>query len=609
MAEIFRARLASQEGAGRLVVIKRILANYGKNIEFRKMFKSEIKVMMGFNHPNIVHFYDYGEFRNQPFIAMEHVDGKNLRQYINKLSENKKTMPVEMAVQIIEQVAGGLHYAHQFKDKMTGEPLQLVHRDVSPQNILVSFDGTVKIVDFGIAKANTNTDQTRVGIIKGKPSYLSPEQITGIGLDARSDVFALGAVLWEVLTGRKLFAAKKGENEFSVLKLIESCDTFVKPPSQFNPEIPSELDVICLKALTKDRKKRYQSADEFQRALQKFLHNSPNYSNPQELSSLAKDLFKDFILEDRKKLAELNQRAESLINDDFTILNSNNNLKSSDHHSDKHAGGTREFDAGQVDTTGIKIDRVPVTKKQQSKPVSRMLPKSESFSHAGTKTTSNQTESSPLKKIVAVLAVVGIGLFLFADELGLNSKGKNETHQQTAQNSEPKKLSVPFGGDSILLKLEIRPGFGGGDIFLNGERLSEDSLEVKVPLDQPLELQIDKKNFRSFKREFVLSSTDFKGIPEHLMQISLEPKSFGYVSIYTTPSADAYIYPADDEARSVASGGKPWILRAPFQSEKFPIGKYVIKLENKVLAMEKEILIEVEEGKDLKRNEQLELMK
>src|ERR1700761_3206194 len=138
MAEIYRARLASADGAGRLMVIKRIQAGFGENSEFLQMFRSEIKVTMGFNHPNIVQLYDFGEEQRQPYIAMELVDGKNLRQYMNRFNELKQSMPPFLAAYIIEQAASGLHYAHAFKDKITGEPLNIVHRDVSPQNILIS---------------------------------------------------------------------------------------------------------------------------------------------------------------------------------------------------------------------------------------------------------------------------------------------------------------------------------------------------------------------------------------------------------------------------------------------------------------------------------------
>ena len=310
MAEIYRARLASPDGAGRIIVIKKVIAGFGNNADFLSMFKSEIQVTMGFNHPNIVQVYDFGEEQHQPYIAMEWVDGKNLKQFLNRFAELKKPFPIELATHIIEQSAAGLHYAHSYRDKVSGTPLNIVHRDISPQNLLISYEGTPKVIDFGIAKATTNQEATQAGVIKGKPSYLSPEQISGEILDGRSDVFALGAVLWEVLTGRKLFA---GDNDLAVLKMIEACQTHVKPPSTLNPKVPKELDYIVLRSLAKQREKRFQSAEEMQRALHKFLYNYNPEFNPTDLSYYARDLFKNEIVEDRKKILKLSEKAEQAL--------------------------------------------------------------------------------------------------------------------------------------------------------------------------------------------------------------------------------------------------------------------------------------------------------
>jgi serine/threonine protein kinase len=310
MAEIYRARLASSDGAGRIIVIKKVIAGFGNNADFLSMFKSEIQVTMGFNHPNIVQVYDFGEEENQPYIAMEWVDGKNLKQFLNRFAELKKPFPIELATHIIEQSAAGLHYAHSYRDKVSGNPLNIVHRDISPQNLLISYEGTPKVIDFGIAKATTNQEATQAGVIKGKPSYLSPEQISGEALDGRSDVFALGAVLWEVLTGRKLFA---GDNDLAVLKMIEACQTHVKPPSTLNPKVPKELDYIVLRSLAKQREKRFQSAEEMQRALHKFLYNYYPEFNPTDLSYYARDLFKNEIVEDRKRILKLSEKAEQVL--------------------------------------------------------------------------------------------------------------------------------------------------------------------------------------------------------------------------------------------------------------------------------------------------------
>ncbi|MBI4924523.1 MAG: serine/threonine protein kinase [Bdellovibrio sp.] len=315
MAEIFRARFASVEGAGRIIVIKRIQTGYGANTDFLNMFKSEIKVTMSLNHSNIVQVYDFGEEQGQPYIAMEFVDGKSLRQCLARTAETRQFFPIELSAYIIGQIAQGLGYAHSFKDKLTGQSLNIVHRDISPQNILISYDGTVKIIDFGIAKVATRAAElTRAGVIKGKPSYLSPEQINGDTLDGRSDVFGLGIVFWELLTGKKLFA---GENDLAVLKLIENCNTSVRSPSTLNPDVPKELDYIVLKVLAKQADKRYQTADELARTLTKYIFTKNSDFNSKELSYFIKGLFKNEIVEDRKNIQKLNEKAQKLLEIDF----------------------------------------------------------------------------------------------------------------------------------------------------------------------------------------------------------------------------------------------------------------------------------------------------
>ncbi len=310
MAEIYRARASTPDGGARLVAIKRVLASFSQNPEFVSMFKSEIKTTSGFTHQNIVQIYDFGEYNQQIYLAMELVDGKNLRQVMSRAAEQKRPIPIEVCVYLMEQSAAALSYAHTYKDKITGKSLNIIHRDISPQNILVSFEGSVKVIDFGIAKAVTNSESTRAGIIKGKPSYLSPEQIVGDELDGRSDIFALGIVFWEILTGRKLFSA---ENDLAVIKMIENCSAYVVPPSRYNPNITEELDAIVLKCLHRDRESRYPHAEELRRVLHRFLYQFFSEYNPSDLSYYVRDIFKKEIVDDRQKLQKLNDKAEQLL--------------------------------------------------------------------------------------------------------------------------------------------------------------------------------------------------------------------------------------------------------------------------------------------------------
>lgn len=300
MAEIYRARLAaSKEGPDRIIVIKKVIANLSQNQEFLQMFEEEIKITVGLTHPNIIQIYDYGKADEQVFMAMEYVEGKNLRQFVKRLADMKSMFSIDMSCYIISQVCHALAHAHSYKDRMSGKPLGIVHRDISPQNVMISYDGAVKLFDFGIAKAKSASEATRAGVIKGKPSYLSPEQINGEELDGRCDIFALGIVLWELLTAKRLFVA---ETDMGVLRLIQSAK--IEPPSTFNPAVPQALDAIVLKSLTRDKNKRYQGAEEFQRDLHKFLYSFNPSFNPADLSYYAQELFKGEIRDDRERLTK-----------------------------------------------------------------------------------------------------------------------------------------------------------------------------------------------------------------------------------------------------------------------------------------------------------------
>lgn len=298
MAKICRARFLGEQ-ADKIVAIKMIQPQYSSDDSFKKMFMDEIKVTFGLLHPNIVQTYDYGLHNDQLFVAMEYCDGRNLKEYLDRLRQKKFVFPVEISVYIISQVCQGLHYSHTFTDKLSGKAANIIHRDISPHNIMLTYDGAVKIIDFGIAKANTNSEATQAGTIKGKLSYLAPEYLEGHQLDARYDMFAVGITLWEMLCSRKLF---KAANDLAVLKKIQECK--IPPPSKINPNVPKELDDIVLQALRKDRSKRFENMDQFNRALIKFLYaNYPDF-NSSDLSYFAKELFKEEIKKDREKLFE-----------------------------------------------------------------------------------------------------------------------------------------------------------------------------------------------------------------------------------------------------------------------------------------------------------------
>ena len=203
MAELFLAVHRGVEGYIKAVVIKRVLPHLTNNPEFVRMFVDEARLEARLEHPNIVRTYEFGEVNGHYFTAMEYLPGEDLCKALNSLAVSRQLMPLHIAVGIASQVCAGLNFAHQFTDT-NGKPLGLVHRDINPANIIITYGGEVKIIDFGVAKSNANV-QTITGMIKGKVAYMPPEQVLGRDVDQRADIFSAGVVLWEVLTGRPLF--------------------------------------------------------------------------------------------------------------------------------------------------------------------------------------------------------------------------------------------------------------------------------------------------------------------------------------------------------------------------------------------------------------------
>ncbi len=266
MAEIYLARAAAIEGFEKFVVLKRILPQHAENEGFIRMFLAEARLAATLHHPNIVQVYDIGENDGAYFFAMEYVQGLDLRQLFNDARRAERTLPLQHILHIITGVCAGLHYAHEKKDP-GGTPLGIVHRDISPSNVLVTFDGGVKVVDFGIAKAANVS--TTAGTLKGKIPYMSPEQCRTQPLDRRSDVFSIGTLLWELTVGRKLFQA---DNELALLGVVAKGE--ITPPSEVRPDYPPALEAIVLKALETDLEARWQTAQELQLALEDFAHEA-----------------------------------------------------------------------------------------------------------------------------------------------------------------------------------------------------------------------------------------------------------------------------------------------------------------------------------------------
>ena len=298
MAEVFKAKSFGVEGFEKIIAIKRILPTMVEDADFIQMFIDEAKIAGQLSHANICQIFELGKINESHFIAMEFIWGKDLLQIQNRFRKLRLHMPVSMAAFVAAKMCEGLDYAHKKKDAR-GQPLLVVHRDVSPQNILVSYEGEIKLIDFGIAKAATRSSKTQAGVLKGKFGYMSPEQVRGLPLDRRSDLFALGTILYELLTGERLFL---GESDFSTLERVRNVD--ISPPSQHNRNVPPALEKIVMKSLAKEPEDRYQWANELQEELLQFVMGIQPVFTAKQLSAWMKEAFSPELARERQLLEQ-----------------------------------------------------------------------------------------------------------------------------------------------------------------------------------------------------------------------------------------------------------------------------------------------------------------
>jgi serine/threonine protein kinase len=285
MAEVHLGSFQGAAGIEKLVAIKRIKPEHARDADYVRMFLNEARIAATLHHPNLVQTYDSGCEDGTYFLAMEYLRGQDTRRIIQALAVAGREMPLDVAIAIAHGAATGLHYLHEKRDAAE-QALGLVHRDVSPANIVVTSDGVVKLVDFGIAKAVRRGNDTRGGALKGKIAYMSPEQCRSERLDRRSDIFSLAIVLWELTVGRRLF------DQGSDLEIMRAIDAVEVPrPSRLVPRYPPDLERIVEKGLARDREQRYRTAEQMQIDLERFAHERQLTITPRRLSSFLRSLF------------------------------------------------------------------------------------------------------------------------------------------------------------------------------------------------------------------------------------------------------------------------------------------------------------------------------
>jgi len=291
MASVYLARMDGAGGFQKWVALKRVHPHLVEDEHFIRMFLDEARIAASISHPNVAQVFDLGSEGNTHWIAMEYLHGEPLRELMRYNADIGRPMRPELAARIVADAAEGLHAAHELRGK-NGEPLNLVHRDVTPHNLFITYDGVVKVVDFGIAKVAGRLASTRAGTLKGKIAYMAPEQIRGRDIDRRADIFALGVVLWELTTNRRLF---RTDSDLETLERVQRC--IVPPPSSVlqHEEYPVELESIVMRCLRRDRDERYSSARDLSRALHQYLMVAGEFVTPAEIGAYVTKLFADRI--------------------------------------------------------------------------------------------------------------------------------------------------------------------------------------------------------------------------------------------------------------------------------------------------------------------------
>jgi serine/threonine-protein kinase len=463
MAKVYLAIQRAVAGFEKLVVIKRILPELSRDQAFVEMLLTEARTAATLNHPNVVQTFDVGEVEGTYYIAMEHINGEDIRSVVRAMKRSGVTeFPLEHTLSIILGVCSGLAYAHEKKD-LEGNPLAIVHRDVSPQNVLITFTGDVKVVDFGIAKSTEAAvaESTQAGQLKGKVPYMSPEQAAGKEIDHRSDIFAVGIMLFELTTGRRLFKAK---SEFETLKLI--CEREYPRPSQIRPGYPPALEAVVMKALAKDPEERYQSARDMQADLEAFVRQERIAVSTVSLANWMKMLFEDKIAEQKEALQDVKHLADVIASQRTTIT-----------ETDMFAGSSTTTGAATITGSGVHAYGAPP-------------PKSKLWMGLG---------------VVLTVAFVG-GATLFMT-MQPESTAPGATVTPTAEKSAP-----PPEPEVKKGKVAIKTTPDGAYVRVAGELQSgQTPLTLdKLPLDTPIEIKISKEGFESHLEKVTLTDQELE---------------------------------------------------------------------------------------------------
>lgn len=543
MAEVYLSKSIGANGINKFVAIKRILPQYSDNPEFIEMFKEEAKIAVNLNHSNIVSIYDFGIEKRQFFLVMEFVEGQNLRQVLNHMKKEGKDFSLDQIVFLIKEVAAGLDHAHRCLDGTTGRPLNITHRDMSPQNVMVSFEGETKIVDFGIAKAETQMESTRAGTIKGKFGYMSPEQAEGHTVDTRTDVFSLGIVLWELLAKDRLFSA---QNEAATLRKVRECQ--IPNLRKINPAVPAELERICMKALAKDKSLRYQTAAAFHKDLNRFLNTQfPDFST-QEFSKFMKALYHKMYLENRKKLADFAKIGID-DSDDKTMVtmtqtetgnispNQSPQVVSSQQNID--SGGINLNPSQKVDLESLRNSKEKLAAKPNQMPFHTQTGTYTSAQYKTMTGSSVRRQFIPSFLLNQTTALILVGVILGVGYLAWK-KSESKFPMQAINREISSQLTTPQhesqvqpvmqtteSSSEISVSLNIQSKPQGAIVYVNGQNVGITPYIGHIPSGKNFQIAIKKDGYLTYTRP-----AEDLVVNLYRLEATLQPEPpMGYVSI------------------------------------------------------------------------------
>ncbi len=539
MAQIYLARQLGPEGFEKLLVVKRILPHLAENEDFITMFLDEARIAARLNHPNIVQIFDLGAQDDSYFIAMEFIHGEDVRRVWKHSEKMGRPIPLALICRIIIEASAGLDYAHK-KPDASGRPLNIVHRDISPQNILVSFEGGVKVVDFGIAKAADQATVTKSGVLKGKYSYMSPEQAAGQSIDCRTDIFALGVVLYELLTGTRLF--KRG-TDIQTLNAVTECK--LQPPSAVNDRVPADLDVIVMRALTKDRADRFPEARQLGAALENWLLTNGLPSGSAALAEFMQDIYAERLEREREEGRLLVETAE--------------------HSRGEEPLADREKATPSLD--GLRRQTRSM-RSSQSQPLSQLKPRRELEATAAERPSSSRSQSSSRRVVERSVAQAPLP----ARPVPVVSH-PTEASMPTQGTGARRSALLPLVALGLLVLVGLaawsffaeRPaGFSletdppGASVSRAGAQLCTTPCDVTDLVAGELTLTIEKSGFRPERRSLQLKA----GVHEAMAQVRLaslvvEPPQVKTVAALSTVRIESDPTGAEVQLNGVPAGTAP----------------------------------------------------